>query len=152
MRVYRFGFVVIAPVLLGASEPAPSPSPSPTAAPGDFCQRLAQNIGVKVHPKAPGPTTWTIDAVPFIRLLVPIPGSVATGMGARPIEPASAADYRRVDEMCQPDGKGAVCRLLGPVRFSFLWRGARTFSLIYPGERARVRIVSTRTTCQAGVS
>ena len=139
------GLALLAPVLLGAGDP---PAADAT---GDFCQRLAQTIGLKVHPTGPGPARWTVDAIPLAQRLV-IGGSAATGMGVHPIEPATVEDYHRLEDMCQPDGKGAVCRLLGPVRFSFLWRGVRTYTLVHPGERATVRIASTRTTCDAGPS
>ena len=149
MRAGPFLLALLAPLVLGAGEPAPAASTADAS--GDFCQRLAQTIGVKVQAKGTGSTTWTVNAIPLAQRLL-VGGVAATGVGVLPVEPATLEDYHRLEDMCLPEKKGAVCHLLGPVNFTFIWRGAKTHTMVHPGERARVRIISTRTTCEAGVS
>lgn len=76
-------------------------------------------------------------------------GSVATGVGVIPVEPATVEDYRRLENMCLPDGKRAVCKLVGPVNFRFVWKGRKIVTLIEAGERATVTAAGTKTTCRS---
>ena len=85
-----------------------SPPVSDTAT-SDFCMRLANDIGI-VRPAAPdGRTVWSVNAWNFGQRLI-FGGSVATGIGVTPVEPATMEDYRWLENMCLPEGKGAVCK------------------------------------------
>ena len=52
--------------------------------------------------------------------------------------------------MCAAEGKGAVCRLVGPVNFKFGWKGSKTVTSVLPAETAIVSVEGIKTTCQAG--
>ncbi len=120
---------------------------APQATTGDFCARLAADSGIDRPAATGGPTQWTVNALNFGQRVL-FGGSAATGIGVSPVEPATAADYARIEDMCLPDGKGAICRLVGPVRFKFIWKGRKIVTAMAPGERATVSVVSTRTTCR----
>ena len=125
--------------------------PSPTAVTGDFCSRLATNSGID-RPVAPdGRTTWTVSAINFGQRFI-AGGSSATGVGVSPVEPATVEDYRRLENMCLPDGKGAVCKLFDPVNFNFIWKGKKIVTPMSAGERATVSVVGTKTTCRSDVA
>ena len=75
-------------------------------------------------------------------------GSAATGVGVTPVEPATVEDYQRLENMCMPEGKGAVCKLIGPVNFKFMWKGRKIVTLLTTGERATILVAGTKTTCR----
>ncbi|WP_245613506.1 hypothetical protein [Sphingomonas parapaucimobilis] len=113
----------------------------------DFCARLAVNIGVD-KPAAPdGRTEWTINAMNFGQRFF-LGGTAATGVSVTPIEPATVDDYRRAEDMCGPDGKGAICKLVGPMNFRFLWKGNRVITPIAAGEKATIWVKGLKTTCR----
>lgn len=122
--------------------------PSPNAVMGDFCSRLATNSGIN-RPAAPdGRTTWTVSAMNFGQRFI-VGGSFATGVSVAPVEPATVEDYHRMENMCLPEGKGAVCKLIGPVNFNFIWKGKKIVTPMSAGERATVSVVGTKTTCRS---
>jgi hypothetical protein len=122
--------------------------PPPETEAGDFCFRLAKDSGID-RPAAPdGRTTWTINALNFGQRFI-FGGSAATGVSVRPIPQATVEDYERMENMCLPEGKGAVCKLVGPVNFNFNWKGQKVVTPVAAGERATVSIFSTKTTCQS---
>ena len=122
----------------------------PSAATGDFCARLAADNGIDRAPTPAGPTSWTVNAMNFGQRFL-VGGSAATGVGVSPLEPATVEDYRRLDTMCLPEGKGAVCKLVGPVNFKFTWKGRRTITPMALGERATISVAGTKTTCRSEV-
>ncbi|WP_294196979.1 hypothetical protein [uncultured Sphingomonas sp.] len=114
----------------------------------DFCTRLALDSGID-KPAAPdGRTEWTVNAMNFGQRFL-LGGSVATGVGVMPAEPATVEDFRRAEDACLPEGKGAVCRLVGPINFRFTWKGRRIVTPLVAGERATVTVVGTKTTCRS---
>ena len=70
------------------------------------------------------------------------------GVGAMPVEPAMVEDYRRLENMCLPEGKGAICKLVGPVNFKLIWKGRRIVTPMDAGERATILVKGTETTCR----
>lgn len=70
-------------------------------------------------------------------------------VGVIPVEPASVDDYRRLEDMCLPQGKGAICKLVGPVVFKFMWKGRKIMTPMAAGERATISVLGTRTTCRS---
>jgi hypothetical protein len=120
---------------------------TPAATTADFCARLAADSGIDRPPGTGAPTQWTVNALNLGQRVL-FGGSAATGVGVTPVEPATAEDYQRIEDMCLPDGKGAICRLVGPVKFKFIWKGRKIVTAMGPGERATVSVVSTRTTCR----
>ncbi|MEJ8630336.1 hypothetical protein P0F65_11785 [Sphingomonas sp. I4] len=138
--------ICVAGAALLASTAAVS-SAQPDAVKGDFCARLAMNSGID-KPAAPdGRTAWTANAMNFGQRFL-IGGSAATGVGVKPIEPANVAEYKRLDDMCMMKGKGAICRLVGPVTFKFNWKGRENLVPMAHGERATVEVVGTKTSCR----
>lgn len=133
-------------LLILVGQIAPSPS---KAATDDFCTRLAKDSGIDRPPSPDGRSEWTVSALDFGQRFI-FGGSSATGMGVRPVEPASVADYRRLEDMCLPAGKGAVCMLRGPVVFKFIWKGRTILTPLTTGERATVSAIGTKTTCRSG--
>lgn len=115
---------------------------------GDFCARLATNSGIDKPASPDGRTSWTVNALNFGQRFL-FGGSAATGVGVRPIDPATVEDYKRLEGMCVPEGKGAVCRLAGPASFSFTWKGTQVVTPVEAGERAKVTVIGTRTTCES---
>jgi len=141
----RLAFVASAMILTGEA-PSQEQTASPVV-PADFCYRLASNVGLD-KPAAPdGHTFWRAKALNFVHRFV-VGGSSATGLAVRPVEPATVEDYKRLDDMCMPEGKGAVCKLVGPVNFNFTWKGKKTTTPVNAGERATVRVVGITATCQ----
>lgn len=140
--------VSCATLLLLTSETTPPP---PQTLAGDFCSRLAANSGID-KPTAPdGRTEWTVNAMNFGQRFI-LGGSAATGVGVSPVEPATVEDYRRLENMCLPEGKGAVCKLAGPVIFNFTWKGRKIPTPMAAGERATILVAGTRTTCRSETS
>ncbi|SEL54466.1 hypothetical protein SAMN05216382_2114 [Sphingomonas palmae] len=122
---------------------------SPAALEGDFCTRLAANAGIeRPVPPAPGPTEWTVNALNFGQRFL-FSGAVATGVGVTPAEPATAEEYRRMEDICMPEDKGATCNLVGPLNFKFIWKGKKVITPMQPGERATIVVAGTRTTCRS---
>lgn len=122
----------------------------PVADPGDFCTRLASNAGIeRPVPPPPGPTSWTVNALNFGQRFI-FGGAASTGVGVTPVEPATAKDYRRLENLCMPEDKGATCDLVGPLNFKFIWRGKKVMTPMQPGERATIVVAGTRTTCRSG--
>lgn len=130
-------------LLTGEAPPLPA-----SAATVDFCSRLATNSGID-RPAAPdGRTVWTVDALNFGQRFI-FGGSAATGVSVSPVEPTTVDDYQRLENMCFPERKGAVCKLVGPVNFNFIWKGQKIVTPMAAGERAIVHVVKTKTTCQS---
>lgn len=73
---------------------------------------------------------------------------MATGVGVSPVEPATVEDYKRLENVCLPERKGAVCRLIGPLNFNFIWKGRKILTPMMTGERANITVVGTKTTCR----
>ena len=125
--------------------------PSPSSAAGDFCARLASNSGID-KPAAPdGRTEWTVSALNFGQRFI-FGGTAVTGVDVKPVEPATVEDYKRLEDMCLPDSKGAICNLVGPVNFEFHWKGRKVVTPMEPGERATILIEGIKTTCRSEVS
>lgn len=122
--------------------------PTSTIATGDFCSRLAADSGIEKRAASDGHTGWTVNAMNFGQRFL-VGGSAATGVGVAPVEPATVEDYRRLEDMCLPEGKGAVCKLVGPVNFKFMWKGRKIVTPMATGERATILVVGTRTTCRS---
>jgi len=118
---------------------------------GDFCARLAADSGIDEPASPDGRTQWTVNAMNFGQRFI-FGGSAATGVGVTPVEPATVEDYRRLEDMCLPKGKGAVCELAGPVNFRFTWKGRKIVTPLAPGERATISVAGTRTTCRSGAA
>ncbi|WP_267435711.1 hypothetical protein [Sphingomonas sp. GM_Shp_1] len=129
-----------------ASTGATSPTQSETSKP-DFCARLATNSGIDKPASPDGRTAWTAHAMNFGQRFL-VGGSTATGVGVKPIEPATVADYKRLDDMCLMKGKGAICQLVGPVIFKFNWKGREVLTPMAPGERATVEVFGLKTSCR----
>lgn len=143
----RRRWLLIGALLLSVSEAA---LPSSSTVGQDFCARLASDSGID-KPAAPGGRTeWTVNAANFGQRFL-VGGSFATGVGVVPIEPASVQDYQRLENMCLPDGKGAICKLVGPVIFKFVWKGRKVMTPMSLGERATILVAGTRTTCRPEV-
>ena len=124
------------------------PSSSDAGRRADFCSRLANDSGID-RPTAPdGGTNWTVNAMNFGQRLL-FGGSASTGVGVSPVEPATVEDYQRLENMCLPEGKGAVCKLVGPANFKFMWKGRKVVTPMAEGERATISVESTKTTCQS---
>ncbi|MEH3038328.1 MAG: hypothetical protein PGN23_17820 [Sphingomonas adhaesiva] len=118
------------------------------ASTGDFCARLAENSGIEAPVAAEGRTEWTVNALNFGQRFL-FGGTAATGVGLLPVEPATVEDYRRLETMCLPEDKGAVCKLVGPANFKFLWKGKRIITPLTAGERATITVKGTKTTCRS---
>lgn len=132
------------PLLLLTSQTSP-PDPDPAA--GDFCLRLAANSGIGATAAADGRTTWTANALNFGQRFI-FGGTAATGVSVRPVEPVTVEDYRRMEDICQPEKKGAVCKLAGPLIFNFTWKGQRVATPMAADERATVTVRGLKSTCR----
>ena len=141
----KHGWLVIGLSLIGLT--AQTTPPPVTASTGDFCSRLAVNSGIDRPASPDGRTQWTVSALNFGQRFL-VGGSAATGIGVKPVEPATVEEYHRLENMCLPEGKGAVCKLVGPVDFNFIWKGKKIVTPVAPGERATVSVVGTKTTCR----
>ncbi|WP_294239611.1 hypothetical protein [uncultured Sphingomonas sp.] len=113
----------------------------------DFCARLAADSGIDKPASPDGRTKWTASAMNFGQRVL-LGGSAATGVGVKPIEPATVAEYKRLDDMCTVKGKGAICRLVGPVTFKFNWKGREILIPMAAGERATVEVIGYKTSCR----
>jgi hypothetical protein len=94
---------------------------------------------------------WKANALNFGQRFL-VGGTASTSVDAEPVEPATVEDYKRAGGMCAAEGKGAVCRLVGPVNFRFGWKGNKTVTTVLPGETATVRVEGIKTTCKPGVA
>ena len=115
----------------------------------NFCQRLAADSGIELPVTRPSRSDWTANAVSLGKRVF-VGGTAATSVGVSPIEPATVEDYRRVENICLPEGQGAVCYLVGPLDFRFLWKGRKIVTRMRAGERARIAVKGTRTSCASG--
>lgn len=115
----------------------------------DFCTRLGRAIGLNDTKLSDAPAGWKANALNFGQRFL-VGGTATTSVHVEPVEPASVDDYKRLTDMCAAEGKGAVCRLIGPVAFHFGWKGSRTEVPVLPGETAAVRVEGSRTSCQPG--
>ncbi|MFW2851327.1 hypothetical protein ACM61V_05315 [Sphingomonas sp. TX0543] len=127
---------------MGATTPASS-----TVA-GDFCARLAANSGISQAATGGEPTSWTVSALNFGQRFL-VGGTAATGVGVLPVEPSTVEDYRRLEDMCLPEKKGAICKLVGPVIFKFIWKGRKIITPVETGERATVSVAGIKATCRS---
>ena len=125
-----------------------APSSGTTSA--TFCTRLAANMGIEQPATGDDPNSWTANALNFGQRFL-VGGSAATSVGVSPVEPSTVEDYRRLENMCAPDRKGAACKLSGPVNFNVTWKGRRTVTVMESGERATVSVAGTKMICQSDV-
>ena len=135
--------------ILGAAFVTLTGQALPTAADAgaNFCTRLGQNIGLDESKLADRKAGWTANALNFGQRFL-VGGTAATSVAAEPVEPVTVEEYKRADAMCVAEGKGAVCRLVGPVNFRFGWKGNTTVTPVMPHERAVVRVEGIKTICQ----
>ncbi len=117
----------------------------------DFCTRLGKNIGIEKPKMADSKVGWTANALNFGQRFF-FGGTAATSVAVEPLETATVEDYKRADGMCTTEGKGAVCRLVGPINFRFGWKGNTTITPVLPAESAVVRVEGLKTTCQPDVA
>jgi len=129
-----------------------SPEPASVASDGaDFCTRLGRNIGLDEAKLAEGKGGWKANALNFGQRFL-VGGTASTSVDVEPVEPSTVEDYKRAGDMCVAEGKGAVCRLVGPVNFRFGWKGTNTVTPVLPAETAVVRVEGIKTFCQSGAS
>lgn len=121
---------------------------APQAPQGDFCARLAGDSGIKLRERPDGRSDWSENALSFGQRVL-VGGAAAIGVGVTPVEPATVEEYRRLENMCLPEGKGAICRLVGPVNFKFIWKGRKIVTPVAAGERATVILAGTRASCRS---
>lgn len=145
-RFVRASVLCAACVTLTGQAPAPVPVPDDAV---DFCTRLGRNMGLDEGKLAEKKGGWKANALNFGQRFL-VGGTASTSVNVEPIEPATVDDYKRVSDMCVAEGKGAVCRLAGPVNFTFGWRGTKTVTAVLPAETAVVTVEGIKTTCQLG--
>ncbi|MDJ0978110.1 MAG: hypothetical protein QNI87_06215 [Erythrobacter sp.] len=116
----------------------------------DFCERLASNAGIEKTKVVDGNTVWKSNALNFGQRVL-LGGSASTYLGVEPVEPLTVEGYKRAEAMCEAEEKGAVCRLEGPVVFTFGWKGTRTETKVRPDEQALVIVKGTKASCHSGV-
>ena len=133
-------------ILTGQALPLP-----PSAATSSFCSRLATDSGIELPVATNRPTEWTVNALNFGQRFL-LGGTAVTAVGVGALEPATLDDYRRLENMCLPEGKGAICKLLGPVDFHFTWKGQKIVTRMESGERATIIVAGTKTTCRSEVA
>ena len=134
---------------LGAALMLLTAQANPAVVEGDFCTRLAANAGIeRPAPPPAGPSEWTVNALNFGQRFL-FGGAVATGVGVTPAEPATVEEYRRMEDICMPEDKGATCNLVGQLNFKFIWKGKKVITPMRPGEHATSIVAGTRTTCRS---
>lgn len=138
----RIGIGLIWLAVSGQSSPAASSTNA-----GSFCARLANAIGIAEPGSTNGRTTWTASPMSLGKRL--FGGSVATSVNVSPVEIRSIEDVTRLSGMCKQEGKGAVCRLSGPVNFHLTWKGQQTVTPVIAGETAVVSVFGTKTSCES---
>lgn len=116
----------------------------------DFCARLAANVEIEKTTVVDGKTQWNANALNLGQRVL-FGGTAVTSVDAEPLEATSVEEYERAKEMCVAEGKGAECRLVGPVNFKFGWKGKKSITPVHDGEIALVRVESSRASCHAGV-
>ena len=116
------------------------------SAPSGFCARLAENAGIEETKVVDGETTWSASALNFGQRVL-FGGTATTSVNVEVVEPATVEDYKRAETMCAAEGRGAVCRLIGPINFKFVWKGNKTLTAVHADETAMVVVESTRATC-----
>jgi hypothetical protein len=117
----------------------------------DFCTRLGRNIGIDEAKLAEGKGAWTANALNFGQRFL-VGGTASTSVDVEPVEPVTLEDYQRANAMCAAEGKGAVCRLAGPVSFKFGWKGKQTITPVLPNETATVSVQGSKASCQLGTA
>lgn len=147
-NLIRGAMLCTAFVSLTGQAPAPAPDHDDRA---DFCTRLGRNIGLGESQLADGKGGWKANALNFGQCFL-VGGTASTSVDVEPVEPATVEDYKRAGDMCEAEGKGAVCRLAGPADFKFGWKGSNTVTRVMPGETAVVRVEGIKTTCQPGAA
>jgi hypothetical protein len=135
---------VLGTALIGLTGQAP---PMLAGEGADFCVRLAKNIGIDTTKAADGKSGWTANALNFGQRFL-VGGTASTSVDVEPAEPATVDDYKRASGMCTAEGKGAICRLVGPANFKFGWKGNTSITPVLPDERAIVRVEGIKTNCQ----
>lgn len=135
-------------VALTGQAPAAKPSADDGA---DFCTRLGRNIGLEEPTLADGKAGWEANALNFGQRFL-FGGTATTSLAVEPAEPATVDDYKRAEGMCTTEGKGAVCRLAGPINFRFGWKGNTTITPVLPNEKAIVRVEGIKTNCQLDIA
>lgn len=127
-------------------------APAPVSIPDDgtdFCTRLGRNMGLDEAKLAEKKGGWKANALNFGQRFL-VGGTASTSVDVEPIEPSTVDDYKRASGMCAAEGKGAVCRLVGPVNFIFGWKGSKTVTPVLPAETAVVSVEGIKTMCQLG--
>jgi hypothetical protein len=148
-RFSRISTLCAALALLIAQAPAPADSNDDGGA--NFCTRFGRNIGLDETKFADGKAGWSANALNFGQRFF-VGGTAATTLAAEPADPATIEDYKQADSMCAVEGKGAVCRLAGPVNFRFGWKGNTSVTPVHPGEKATVRVEGTKAFCTPGAA
>lgn len=141
----RIGILGAAFITLTGQAPALAPDGA------DFCTRLGRNIGLDEAQLSGSKAGWKAHALNFGQRFL-VGGTAATSVAAEPVEPAVVDDYKRADAMCVAEGKGAVCRLAGPVNFRFGWKGSTTDTPVLPNEKAVVRVEGAKAFCEPGIA
>lgn len=142
--LFRASVLCTAFVTLTGQAPAPVSNSEDGV---DFCTRLGRNIGLDVAKLADKKGGWKANALNFGQRFL-VGGTASTSVAVEPIDPSTVDDYKRVSDMCVAEGKGAVCRLVGPVNFEFGWKGSKTVTPVLPAETAVVTVEGTKTMCQ----
>jgi len=143
-NVIRASILCTAFVALTAQAPAPSPDAGSGA---DFCTRLGRNIGLEESKLADGKGGWKASPLNFGQRFL-FGGGSSTSVDVEPVEPSTVEDYKRVGDICALEGEGAVCRIVGPGNFVFVWKGNKTVTPVLPNETAVVTVEGIKTTCQ----
>lgn len=147
-NLMRASVVCTAFVTLTGQAPAPVLIPADGT---DFCTRLGRNIGLDEAKLAEKRGGWKANALNFGQRFL-VGGTASTSVDVEPVEPSTVDDYKRASDMCVAEGKGAVCRLVGPANFKFGWKGSKTVTTVLPAETAVVSVEGIKTTCQVGTT
>lgn len=112
-----------------------------------FCHRLAPQLAMKpvtVGPRA-GPTLWRVDTRSLGARL--FGAGAVTRIGLRPIDPTVAAEYVRLDKLCDTTAKGAICHIEGPARLTIGTAKVNASVDATSGERAEAEVKGSVITC-----
>ncbi len=144
----RAAMLCAAFTMLTGQAPAPVPIAEGAA---NFCIRLGRNIGLDEAKLADDKGGWKANALNFGQRFL-VGGTASTSLDIEPVEPSTVEDYKRADAMCVAEGKGAICRLVGPVNFKFGWKGNKTVTPVLPDETAVVSVEGIKASCQSGAT
>ena len=125
--------------------------PTATDMAGDFCSRLASNIGIDEPETKDGRTVWTARALNFGQRFL-FGGTAVTAVDVEAPDATTIKEYKQAKAMCIPADESAVCELVGPINFVLVWKGNRTVTPIREGETATVVVKGLKTSCETGGS